>query len=109
MTTQQPYLLSKLKWSFPWLVRYQLWRARQLIFAESQREGPTHIVFVIADHFEPGVGKQAFGLVERWCRLARSTGSSVRDHDGTPFRHTYFFPAEQYDPASIEMLSELQP
>jgi hypothetical protein len=78
------------------------------MFADAQRDGPTHIVFVVADHYEPGVGKQAFAPVERWCKLARSTGSSVRDHDGTPFRHTYFFPAEQYDAAAIEMLCELQ-
>src|ERR1051325_4224960 len=108
MPSQEADLLRKLKWSFPWLVRYPLWRARNLMFANGQPDGLSHIVFTIADHFEPGVGKQAFGPVERWCRLARSTGSSVRDHDGTPFRHTYFFPAEQYDPASIEMLSELQ-
>jgi hypothetical protein len=108
MTAHEPDLLSKLKWSFPWLVRYPLWRARQLIFADGPRDTFTHIVFVIADHFEPEVGKEAFRRVERWCKLARSTGNSVRDHDGTPYRHTYFFPAEQYDAAAIEMLCELQ-
>lgn len=107
MTAQQPDLLSKLKWSFPWLVRYPLWRARNFI-SEEQRNGLTHIVFIVANHFEPGVGKQAFDPVQRWCRLAANTGRSVRDHDGTLFRHTYFFPAEQYDSASIEMLCELQ-
>lgn len=101
-------LLHKLKWSFPWLVRYPLWRVRNLVFTGGQREGLTHIVFVIADHFEPGVGEQASRSVERWCRLAASTGSSIRDHDGTPYRHTYFYPAEQYDRPSIELLCELQ-
>lgn len=71
-------------------------------------EGPTHVVFIIANHFEPGVGKQAFGPVQRWCKLASDSGRSIRDHEGTPFRHTYFFPAEQYDAPSIDMLSELQ-
>ena len=51
---------------------------------------------------------QAAGPVDRWCKLAVRTGRSLRDHDGTPFRHTYFFPAEQYDCASIEKLSALQ-
>src|ERR1041384_7947212 len=97
MTAQQPDLLRKLKWSFPWLVRYPLWRARQLIFADGPRDDFTHIVFVVADHFEPEGGREALRRVERGCRLARSTGNAVRDHDGTPFRHTYFFPAEQYD------------
>jgi hypothetical protein len=100
-------IVSKFKWSLPWLLRYPFWRARKL-FAPNNGNGPTHIVFVIANHFEPGVGKQAAGPVERWCRLAVRTGSSLRDHNGTAFRHTYFFPAEQYDSPSIEMLSALQ-
>ena len=54
------------------------------------------------------MGEQASRSVERWCKQAVSIGTSVRDHDGTPFRHTYFFPAEQYDCASIELLTELQ-
>jgi hypothetical protein len=107
MPNHQPDIVHKLKWSLPWLLRYPLWRARTLVPGGSTN-GPTHIVFLIANHFEPGVGTQAAVQVERWCRLARRTGPSVQDHDGTPFRHTYFFPAEQYDSACIEMLSGLQ-
>lgn len=87
-------------------MRYPFWRASKLF--SGSRNGPTHIVFIIANHFEPGIGKQAAGPVDRWCKLAVRTGSSLRDHDGTPFRHTYFFPAEQYDLPSIEKLSALQ-
>jgi hypothetical protein len=101
-------IVNKLKWSLPWLVRYPFWRASKLVLPTGSRNGLTHIVFVIANHFEPGVGKQAAGPVDRWCRLAFRTGSSLRDHDGNPFRHTYFFPAEQYDYASIEKLCALQ-
>ena len=108
MADHQPDIVSKLKWSLPWLVRYPFWRASQLILPSGNRNGLSHIVFVIANHFEPGVGSQAAGPVDRWCRLAIRTGSSLRDHDGTPFRHTYFFPAEQYDYASIEKLRALQ-
>jgi hypothetical protein len=103
----QADIVRKLKWSLPWLVRYPFWRARKLISSGSQHD-LTHIVFVIANHFEPGVGGQAVAPVDRWCRLAACTGRSLRDHDGTPFRHTYFFPAEQYDAASIEKLCALQ-
>src|SRR5687768_13597598 len=101
-------IVRKLKWSLPWLVRYPFGRARKLFMPHGSRNGPTHIVFIIANHFEPGVGVQAAGPVDRWCKLAVRTGRSLRDHDGTPFRHTYFFPAEQYDCASIEKLSALQ-
>jgi hypothetical protein len=29
-----------------------------------------------------------------------------RDHDGRPFVHTYFYPAEQYDEGLLEMIAE---
>src|SRR5262249_54895809 len=32
----------------------------------------------------------------------------LQDHDGTPFRHTYFYPAEQYHRPWIEMLAGLE-
>src|ERR1044072_8204868 len=108
MPSQEPDIVHKLKWSLPWLLRYPLWRARTLVASGDGSKDPTHIVFLIANHFEPGVGVQAAAQVKRWYRLARQTGTLIRDHDGTPFRHTYFFPAEQYDSACIEMLSGLQ-
>jgi hypothetical protein len=40
--------------------------------------------------------------------LARTTGDAIRDHDGTPFRHTNFFPAEQYERPLLQRLAELQ-
>lgn len=108
MASQEPDIISKLKWSLPWLVRYPLWRARTFVSSNGNSDGPTHIVFIVANHFEPGVGKQAAASVERWSRMASHLGRSLRDHDGTPFRHTYFFPAEQYDAASIDLLCSLQ-
>jgi len=107
MATNQAGVVTKLKWSLPWLVRYPLWRAAQILVAEDSAD-LKHIILVVANHFEPGVGRQAVAPVDRWCRLARSTGNSLRDHDQTLFRHTYFFPAEQYDCRSIEKLSALQ-
>jgi len=107
MATNQAGVVKKLKWSLPWLVRYPLWRAAQVLVAEDSVE-LKHIILVVANHFEPGVGRQAAAPVDHWCRLARSTGNSLRDHDRTPFRHTYFFPAEQYDCPSIEKLAALQ-
>ncbi|HEX6718105.1 MAG TPA: hypothetical protein VF088_13390 [Pyrinomonadaceae bacterium] len=106
MASNEADILSKLKWSLPWLLRYPLWRAGKLL--EPGTTGPTHVIFVVANHFEPGVGKQAAAPVDHWCKIAQSTGRSVVDHDGTFFRHTYFFPAEQYDYASIEKLCALE-
>lgn len=107
MTINQAGLVSKLKWSLPWLVRYPFWRARTFLHSNGSTD-LKHIIFVIANHFEPGLGRQAGDTVDRWCKLARRTGASLRDHDGTGFRHTYFFPAEQYDYALIEKLAALE-
>lgn len=98
---------DKLKWSLPWLLRYPAWRARQLS-SMSVSNGPTHLIFVVANHFEPGLGDEALRRLDKWCALARATGDAIRDHDGTPFRHTNFFPAEQYERPLLQRLAELQ-
>lgn len=101
-------LRDKVKWSLPWLMRYPLWRATEVAGRIKAAVGPTHLIFVVANHFEPGLGDEALRRVEKWCQLARATGDAVRDHEGTPFRHTNFFPAEQYERPLLEMLADLQ-
>jgi hypothetical protein len=46
--------------------------------------------------------------VDEWCKQARVIGEATRDCDGRPFRHTYFYPAEQYHGALVERLAELE-
>src|SRR5262245_14299403 len=108
MTIQPPGNLQKLAWSLPWLTRYPFWRAREFV-----RRGelvavdrPQHLIFIVANHFEPGWNAECspvawptqLARVVRWCQQAAAIGRLVHDSDGTPFRHTYFFPAEQYHP-----------
>ena len=100
-------LRDKVKWSLPWLLRYPAWRAGEFV-SRAKSNSSTHLVFIVANHFEPGLGRPALERLEKWCELARATGDAIRDHDGTPFRHTNFFPAEQYERPLLEMLSDLQ-
>ena len=108
--------LTKLKWSLPWLLRYPLWRANEFMGRLTEGNETRHLVFVVANHFEPGWNEQGLTLdwstqlsrLERWCEKARAIGEAVRDHDGTPFRHTNFYPAEQYNPRILERMAELQ-
>jgi hypothetical protein len=100
--------LQKLRWSIPWLLRYPFWRANEFARRISEPIGQTHVIFLVANHWEPGTGAQAIPRVEKWMELARETGNALRDRDGMPFRHTNFYPAEQYDRPLLEMLSELQ-
>ena len=74
-----------------------------------------HVVITIADHFEPGWSekgvldhKTQMARLKAYQKVARDTGDSVRDVDGTKFRHTNFYPAEQYHPDILEILAEMQ-
>ncbi len=99
-------MIDKLRWSLPWLVRYPGWRLGEM--ARRTPDTSRHLIFVVANHFEPGLGDEALRRLEKWCELARATGDVVKDHDGTPFRHTNFFPAEQYERPLLTMLADLQ-
>jgi len=92
----------------PWLLRYPAWRSGELVRRFSNHNSPEHVIFLVANHFEPAPGNEGLVQLERWYSLARTTGAAIRDHDGTPFRHTNFFPAEQYERRRLEMLSALQ-
>jgi len=63
-------------------------------------ETPIDLIISIANHFEPNptaVGlKTAIASVEEWCQELEDF--AVRDFDGHPFKHSYYFPAEQYNP-----------
>jgi len=79
--------------------------------ASARTTGPTHVMFCIADHFEPGLGQApeavALRRVERWVRDYPQLVAPFRDADGRPPRHTFFFPAEQYRPELLDRLGEM--
>jgi len=101
-------ITQKLVWSLPWLMRYPLWRAVEVAKRSSNGSAKKSVIFLVANHWEPGIGKEAIPRVEKWMQMARETGEAIRDHDGMPFRHTNFYPAEQYERPLLEMLSQLQ-
>lgn len=105
--------LTKLKWALPWLVRYPF--ARYASGSGANSGAPKHVIFTVANHFEPAWAESgAHGLdaqrrrLDEYYKLARKTGEAVRDCDGTKFRHTNFFPAEQYDRRQLEKLAGMQ-
>src|SRR4051794_26596830 len=104
---------TKLKWNLPWLARYPMSRARS--FLEQTAFEKKHVIITIADHFEPawapnGVLDHNTQLrrIDEYHNLARSTGDAVRDVDGTKFRHTNFYPAEQYHPEILDKMAAMQ-
>src|SRR6185295_16686935 len=78
------------RWLLSWIFRSRLRRPAQ-----------RHLLIALCDHFEPfhHAGKPtALSRVEHWhAELARMT-ASFRDSSGTPPRHTFFYPIEQWDP-----------
>jgi len=89
------------------------------VWQRLSRRGPferVHLIFALADHFEPYIGalggmarvtrSEQVRRVEWWCREYPKLIDRWRDHDGKPFVHSYFYPAEHYDQDLLEMLAE---
>jgi hypothetical protein len=83
---------------------------------KSSASGPVHLIFALADHFEPAIDptdgqkrvphSEQERRLEWWTREYPKVIDGFRDHDGRPLVHTYFYPAEQYDERLVEMLAE---
>jgi hypothetical protein len=89
----------------------------QRLARRQQVTEPLHLILAVADHFEPSFIPDApSGIyasmdeqerrLDDWRRAYPAVAGPYRDADGYPLRHTYFFPAEQYEKALIERLAE---
>jgi hypothetical protein len=105
-------LPRKLLYTLRWMPAYFLQRiARRTTYRE-----PIHFIFCLADHFEPSIvpgnGRaradkyEQERRLEQWCEEIPKAVDKWRDADGAPLRHTYFYPAEQYDRDLIERLAD---
>ncbi len=95
------------------MIRYPFIRSASML--EQTAFEKKHVIFTIANHFEPSWSengllgpKEQMRRLKEYVKLARSTGDAVRDADGTKFRHTNFYPAEQYDPDILEIMAGMQ-
>jgi hypothetical protein len=101
----------KLAYSARWLPGY-VWQR----LTRKPSRGSVHLIFALADHFELGFvrgngqARAAYDeqerRLERWCREYPKVANLWRDHQGRPFVHTYFYPAEQYNKSLIDRLVE---
>lgn len=113
MEQTEASFLTKIAANLPWLVRYPWSRAAAML--EQTAFEHKHIIFTIANHFEPGWSdarildhKTQMTRLKEYHKMARETGEAVRDASGTKFQHTNFYPAEQYHPDILEIMSEMQ-
>jgi hypothetical protein len=72
---------------------------------------PIDVLFCIADHFEPAHGSPGLEVerarVRRWSDGLPRLAAQMRDADGRPPRHTFFYPAEQYRQEHLDELARL--
>jgi hypothetical protein len=103
---------EKVRSTLPWLPEY-MW---QRCVRRLPNIRPMHLIIGVADHFEPSFQPEAPSTyadrntqvrrLKNWCREYPEALGTWRDNEGQPFRHTYFFPAEQYDEDLIDCLAE---
>src|ERR1700752_1937119 len=123
MNSNAQSLLSRLFWNLPWLIRYPGWRVKELIRRATEEVDSPHLIILVANHFEPGYKEEPnqggelgapmseetqMVRLENWCEMASAIGHEIKDHDGMPFRHTNFYPAEQYYKSLLDRLAALQ-
>jgi hypothetical protein len=104
-------LKNKLSYGARWLPAYAWQKLTRRVPA-----GPVHIILALADHFEPAIVPQNGRArapydeqerrLERWCQEYPKLVDPWRDSDGQPFKHSYFYPAEQYDRGLVDRLAE---
>ena len=72
---------------------------------------PIHVLLCIADHYEPkwaGASPSvAASRVGAWEDLYPKLFRDFRDRDGKPPRHTFFYPAEEYESGYLETIAGL--
>ena len=108
----EQFYWEKVRSTLPWLPDF-VW---QLCARRRPDVYPVHLIIGVADHFEPAIQPEAVTIyadraeqerrVEYWCRQYQAAVERWPDDDGRPFRHTYFYPAEQYDAALIDRLEK---
>jgi hypothetical protein len=104
-------ITAKVSYGMRWLPNY-LWQT----ISRKVPRGPVHLMITLADHFEPAIVPgdgharapyaQQTQRLEKWCEQYPRLADNWRDHDGYALKHTYFYPAEQYDAGLIAQLAE---
>lgn len=91
-----------------WIPEYWATQKRR---RDPQPGQPVHLLLCIGDHFEPKLGgaspQQAQDRVSRWCDEYPKLFDTFRDSDGVPPQHTFFYPAEEYEPHYLDQLAAL--
>jgi hypothetical protein len=91
-----------------WIVPYLL-SARQ---RRAPRPGePVHLILAVCDHYEPKRGNASMEVARRrvrqWVEDYPRLFGQFRDSDGVCPQHTFFYPADEYEPELVDRVAEL--
>ena len=93
---------------FPWLVPYLLSKRSRRPLRTGE---PVELLLCVADHYEPKLGgappPTAAARVRRWVDEYPKQFADFCDSDGRTPRHSFFYPAEEYEPEYLDALAEL--
>ena len=74
-------------------------------------QGPVHLMFCVADHYEPNHQEasidQEHARVARWRKEYPALFDRFRDADGRPPQHSFFVPPDAYRPEHLDSLASL--
>lgn len=91
-----------------WLLSYLADAGRR---RSPRRDEAVHLLLCICDHYEPKGGAAspdvARARVRRWAEQYPRRFAAFHDSDGRPPRHTFFYPAEEYEPQLLDQIAEL--
>ncbi len=96
------------RWLHQWIVPYILSTSKR----RTPRPGqPIELILAICDHYEPKRGNASFEFarkrVQQWVEEYPRLFHRFRDSDGLPPQHTFFYPAEEYEPELLDMIAGL--
>jgi len=75
------------------------------------RAGLKHVIFSIVDHFEPKWSRSSIDTerqrVRRWAEEYPKVAFRHKDSEGISPKHTFFYPAEEYEREHLDKLTEI--
>ena len=114
MASDHTSFITKLGWNLPWLAALSVGRVRgrllnRRLLRKSTLSSPLPIILSrVGARMACLITRRRLQRLKAYHKMARETGEAVRDADGTKFRHTNFYPAEQYHPEILDIMAEMQ-
>lgn len=85
---------------------------KQIFKSKPDFDGSLHIMIGIMDHFEPLAGNvslaEAHKRLDFWDEKLPDIADKLRDSYGNSYKHSIFYPIEEYEESVLERISEWQ-